>query len=188
MCLIGHKSIFVFASRSKDQEQASVRELLKYPDFMIIGAQKAATTTFHSLLVDASQGQICGYGDKEKHFFSGPGYEHDYEAAVAKYKSQFSGCGANQLTNDATPGYSAKPNTPQKIKESYSPEDFAKKKFIFLLREPVHRLYSEFQMACRVCEDTDVLMRKSDQEYKVGKTRLDRWIMQVAQLDANRSC
>lgn len=168
------------SSEGKDNKNKNKipREMLSYPDFMIIGAQKAATTTFHSLLVDASQGQICGEGDKEKFFFSSQEYERDYVNAVKKYIGQFSECKPGQLTNDATPSYTVNKDTPRRIKESYTPEEFAKKKFIFLLREPVHRHYSEFQMACRVCLTTEILKKKGMVEYKVGRTRVDRWIMQ----------
>lgn len=74
--------------------------LLNVPDIMLIGAMKSGTGSFHKLVVDESFGKICGYGEKEKHFFNNHEYVLNYKAHVAHYISQFSGCTNSQLTMD----------------------------------------------------------------------------------------
>jgi len=120
--------------------------LLEYPTIIMIGAMKAGTTSFHKLMVDKSQGKICDSGEKEKHFFNSKDYAIHYKEHVAYFKNEFKNCKPEQLTMDSTPGYSVNDMTVGRIQESYSPEDLSKKKFMLLLREPVARHYSEYQM------------------------------------------
>jgi len=74
--------------------------LLNVPDILLIGAMKSGTGSFHKLVVDESFQKICGYGEKEKHFFNNHEYVLNYKAHVAHYISQFSGCTTAQLTMD----------------------------------------------------------------------------------------
>ena len=122
--------------------------LLEHPDIFLIGAMKAGTTSFHNLVVDASNGLICGTGEKEKHFFNGGEYKNNYKGHVNNYNNEFKECKSNQMTMDSTPGYSVSKNVLPRIIESYSKTDLKKKKIVFILREPVGRHYSEFQMSC----------------------------------------
>ena len=92
---------------------------------------------------------------QEKHFFNGGDYVHKYAAQVQMYMDEFKGCKKNQLTLDSTPGYSAEPNVNDRMKETYLPEVLNKKYFIYLVREPVARHYSEYQMEVRLCLDVD---------------------------------
>ena len=48
-----------------------------------------------------------------------------------------------------------------------------KKKFILLMREPVARHYSEYQMSVRNCQDLEGHLNREDQEE--GKSRIERW-------------
>ena len=144
----------------------SSRDLVNYPDIFLIGAMKAGTTSFFKLLLSRGSTrenasfskEICDYGEKEKHFFVGHSYKTDYEAAKNKYISEFSGCNiSSQKTIDATPGMTSGSValTVQRMKQHYTKATLAKKKFIYILREPVARLYSEYQMAVRLCLDLD---------------------------------
>jgi len=125
----------------------------EYPDVLMIGAMKAGTTSLSSLM--RANPAICDYGEKEKHFFNGGEYVHKYAAQVQMYLDEFKGCKKGQLTLDSTPGYSAEPNVNDRMKETYLPEVLAKKYFIYLVREPVARHYSEYQMEVRLCLDVD---------------------------------
>ena len=125
----------------------------KYPDILMIGAMKAGTTSLSNLM--RANPAVCDYGEKEKHFFNGGDYVHKYAAQVQKYIDEFKGCKKNQLTLDSTPGYSVEPNVNDRMKETYLPEVLAKKYFIYLVREPVARHYSEYQMEVRLCLDLD---------------------------------
>jgi len=134
---------------------------LKEPNIFIIGAMKAGTTALSDLM--RKNQAICDKGEKEKHFFNGPDYKKKYHAAVKKYMEEFEGCGGDQLTLDATPGYSEKPNVNERMIESYSATDLARKYFIFSIREPISRHYSEYEMNIRFCLDTVGDLNRTDQ-------------------------
>lgn len=162
---------FIFAavgggrhSNEKIDVPYSSTDLLNQPDIFLIGAMKAGTTSFFKMLVSRNHSvsfsgrkEICDYGEKEKHFFVGHNYKTDYEAAKNRYISEYSGCNVSQKTIDATPGMSSGSValTIQRMKQHYTQATLAKKKFIYILREPVARLYSEYQMAVRLCLDLD---------------------------------
>ena len=122
---------------------------------------KAGTTALSDLM--RKNQAICDKGEKEKHFFNGPDYKKKYHAAVKKYMEEFEGCGGDQLTLDATPGYSEKPNVNERMIESYSATDLARKYFIFSIREPISRHYSEYEMNIRFCLDTVGDLNRTDQ-------------------------
>ena len=126
---------------------------IKYPDILMVGAMKAGTTSLSNLM--RSNSAICDYGEKEKHFFNGGDYSHNYEASVAKYLAEFKGCKKTQLTMDSTPGYSVEPDVVDRMRETYTPDVLDAKKFLFLVREPVARHYSEYQMEVRLCIDVN---------------------------------
>ena len=142
--------------KGKDHEV----EHIAYPDILMVGAMKAATTSLSNLM--RSNPAICDYGEKEKHFFSGGEYKHNYEATVAKYIAEFKGCKKSQLTMDSTPGYSVEPNVVDRMRETYTPDVLDAKKFLFLVREPVARHYSEYQMEVRLCIDLDGDLKLND--------------------------
>ncbi len=113
------------------------------PDIFIIGTMKGGTTSLEELL--SKHDQICFGEFQEKHYFDGQMKKPDYI-------NSFGSCKGSQLTLDKTPSYIRTPSAPKKIKESYSPEELAKKRFILILRDPVARMYSEYGMAIRYCE------------------------------------
>lgn len=125
------------------------RSLLKVPDFFIIGAMKCGTTSLNRLMFDHPS--ICNYGEKEKHFFDKTRYDTDYESHLEEYLSEFSECKSSQFTIDSTPSYIQYDEVPARLNESYAMRDLYKKKFILILREPVLRFFSEYQMRLRVC-------------------------------------
>jgi len=111
------------------------------PDFMIIGAQKAGTTSLFEDLM--RHPRIKRPLDKELHYFSDPG---NYQKGLAWYRSQFpirlSPAGAvagKQLTGEATPYYLFHPLAPQRIFET-----LPRVKLIVMLRDPVDRAFSHY--------------------------------------------
>jgi len=126
---------------------------LQDPNIFMIGAMKAGTTSLSDLM--RSNPHICDFGEKEKHFFSGGEYENKYDAEVERYKSEFSPCKDTQLTMDSTPGYSADVRVIERIRESYDAPTLRKQKYLYILREPISRHYSEYQMNVRLCIDAD---------------------------------
>jgi len=160
-------------------------EPLQYPDFFIIGAMKCGTTTLHKLLTDNPK--VCGEGEKEKHFFDKTSYITKYEAARQSYLDEFVDCRKDQLTIDASPDYISTSAVPERIAQSYSPDVLSRKRFILILRDPISRHYSEYQMRLRVCES----QFRGDREGKKPKRdddevyRAERYVRNCKQITYN---
>ena len=106
------------------------------PDFIIIGAQKAGTTALYRYL--SLHPGIIATKEKEHRFFN---CEKNYVKGPGFYQGLFSGASPYQLTFDASPGYLVEPQVSERIYH-YNPQV----KLIALLRNPVDRAYSAWQM------------------------------------------
>ena len=122
---------------------------LKYPDFFVIGAMKCGTTSLNKLIIEHPE--LCTTGKKEKHFFD-KDEEFGTDKGLTDYLEEFAKCDG-KYTIDSTPRYVQEDYVPGRIVSSYSKSNLAKKKFILVLREPIARQYSEYQMRVRVCLD-----------------------------------
>ena len=140
-------------AQSREREPFAPNDVLQVPDILLIGAVMAGTTNLYQLLVNNSA--ICESGEREKRLYIGKDYRKEYRHLVKTYVREFEGCNSSQLTIDAMPGYSAGkyPQVISRMKEHYSAQTMAGKRFIFVLREPVARLYSEYQASVRLCLD-----------------------------------
>jgi hypothetical protein len=110
------------------------------PDFLIIGAQKAGTTSlYHYLKVHPN---IFGnLGFKEVRYFDRPEhYNLGFSWYLGNFPSKFTK--GNKLTCDASPNYLYYDFVPERIKNDLG-ENI---KMIAVLREPVSRAYSAWQM------------------------------------------
>lgn len=106
------------------------------PDFLIIGAQKAGTSSlFHYL---AQHPDIDLPSNKELHFF-----DLQYENGIEWYSTLFPKKKflSRQITGEATPYYLFHPLVAERIHAHYPSI-----KLIVLLRNPIDRAYSQFQM------------------------------------------
>ena len=112
---------------------------MKQLDFIIIGAQKCATTTLFKYLNEHSQ--IAMPEDKEAPFFNGVTNKHDYEIFLER---TFDHAIARQVLGKASPQYMAHPDTPRRIKK-LAP----KIKIIAILKNPLERSFSHYKMAVR---------------------------------------
>lgn len=105
--------------------------LRKLPDFLIIGAQKAGTTSLHHYLsqnVKIKAGVI-----KEAQFFNMNYVRgHQYYRSIFPFDDDF-------LTFDATPDYLDHPDVPELCHQL-----LPKAKLIIMMREPVSRAFSHF--------------------------------------------
>jgi len=110
------------------------------PAFMIIGAQKAGTTALYSYL--SQHPGIAASPAKELHFFN---CEKKYLLGIDFYHSLFPSVGKNQLTFDASPSYLCHLNASKRI-FAYN----RKIKIIVLLRDPVERAYSAWNMYAKL--------------------------------------
>ncbi|MEQ9485775.1 sulfotransferase domain-containing protein [Coleofasciculus sp. F4-SAH-05] len=109
------------------------------PDFLIIGAQKAGTTSLyrylsqHPQILENKTWKEIRYFDLPENYSQGWGwYLGHFPSKVRK---------GNKLTCDASPSYLYFKHIPQLIKQ-----DLENIKMIAVLREPVSRAYSAWQM------------------------------------------
>jgi len=125
---------------------------VKLPDFFILGAAKSGTSSLFRYL--GEHPQIHSPAVKEPWFFSFPPPEDtdvpipNLAGAITElpdYVEQFSDCGENQITGEASPSYLFTPAVSiPKIKALYGPERAGQLKFFILLRNPVDRAWSKY--------------------------------------------
>lgn len=115
-------------------------------DFMIIGAQRAGTTSLYKFLDLLPP--FCGSDEKEVGYFS---IDSNYTKGTDWYHQQFDTCARGQLKFEATPEYLYYPYVPERIKKYKS--DL---KFIVLLRDPVDRCYSAWKLFKNIYEHDPV--------------------------------
>lgn len=108
------------------------------PAFLIIGTQKGGTTSlYHDL---TQHPDIKSAAVKEVHFF-----DEQYHFGYDWYKKNFpSDLPEGTITGEASPYYMFHPQTPGRVRE-WLPDV----KLIVLLRNPIHRAYSHYQMMVR---------------------------------------
>ncbi len=135
------------APRQQRHKKRLLRELDRFerksptgalPDFAIIGAQKGGTTSLYGLLVQHPY--VRGAVLKELHFF-----DDHFEERAEFYKRCFPQAehrnGRRTITGEATPYYLFHPHAPRRFAQT-APQA----RLIALLRNPVDRAYSHYQM------------------------------------------
>lgn len=115
----------------------STARFRKLPDFIIVGVQKGGTTSLFKDLENHKK--IKFNNNKEIHFF-----DRHYSKGIFWYRSWFPLKIDRRLTGEATPSYIFYPNVIKRMK-LYLP----KVKLILVLRNPVDRAYSHYQMEKR---------------------------------------
>jgi hypothetical protein len=126
------------------------------PTFLIIGAQKAGTSSLFRYL--SQHPGIRLPQRKELHFF-----DVRYGNGVEWYEGQFprQGLSSGYISGEASPYYLFHPLVPERVYRNYP--DI---RLIVLLRNPVDRAYSHFQMErSRNKEPEESFMRAVDLEY-----------------------
>lgn len=107
------------------------------PDFIVIGAQRAGTTSLFDAL--AAHAQILPSFRKEVHYF-----ELHHRRGVDWYRANFPLVrqkAGERITGEATPNYLAHPLVPERV-ASDAPEA----KLVVLLRNPVERTHSSWRL------------------------------------------
>ena len=123
---------------------------MSLPTFIIPGAPKCGTTALWSYLNEHPQ--VCMAGHKEPHFFTklqgelsigverpGPKRFVTFNKGLEWYEGLFKACGNALARGEASTQYFSAPDSPALIK-AY----LADPRLIFLLRDPVARLYSHY--------------------------------------------
>ena len=109
-----------------------------YPNFIIIGAMKCATTTLHEQL--ATQPGIFMSELKEPNFFSN---NNEYERGIDWYKGLFQSADSNDLCGESSTHYTKLPTYPKTI-ERIQTHLSEETKFIYMMRHPIDRLVSQY--------------------------------------------
>lgn len=110
---------------------------MRLPDFIIIGAAKAGTTSLYASL--SGHPDIFMSTPKEPEFFA---RDDRHSAGIAHYAQLFAGAGPGQVCGEASTLYSLAslfPETPARIRAAVPGV-----KLIYVLREPVARAYSYY--------------------------------------------
>lgn len=113
------------------------------PDFLIIGAQKAGTTSLFKYLGMHPSLQ-SSISTKELHFF-----DTYYARGENWYRANFPVSAPGKLCYEASPSYLMHPRVPQRAHAM-----LPKAKLLVLLRNPVERAYSSYQHQIRAGRET----------------------------------
>lgn len=125
---------------------------MKIPDFIVIGAQKSGTTSLFLLL--SKHPQLFLPARKEVQFFSSPML---YPKGINWYAEEFfAKCPTDCLAGEVSPQYMYSTEIAQRVHQGLPDA-----KIIAILREPIARAYSQYQMA-----------RRRDQEGRAPKDAL----------------
>ena len=117
------------------------------PNFFIVGAPKAGTTTLFSLLARHPEVFTPRYY-KEPHYFSSSTITDDNRIAIRDeqtYLGLFSGAERYRAVGEASTSYLRDPEVPRLLRE-FNPEA----RIIVLLRDPVERAFSHYLMRRRL--------------------------------------
>ena len=108
------------------------------PDFLIIGVQKGGTSSLFYYL--KFHPQIRRPIKKEVHYFN-----MFFDRGLTWYLAHFPLRSSKHITGEASPDYIFHPDSPQRVNE-FNPD----MKLILLLRDPIKRAYSAYQMNRRM--------------------------------------
>jgi Sulfotransferase domain len=101
------------------------------PDFLIVGAQKAGTTSLHSYLCEHAT--IEAPSTKEIHYF-----DRSYTRGLGWYRAHFGRRRQGLMTGEATPYYLFHPAVPHRVAK-----ELPGCRLIVLLRNPIDRAFSQ---------------------------------------------
>lgn len=107
------------------------------PNFLLVGATKAATTWLYQCLNDHPEIYVPSL--KEVNYFS-----LKYHRGEEWYKSFFKDVRAEKAIGELSPSYFTNAETPNRIK-AFNPD----MRLIFMLRDPIERAYSQYCMELR---------------------------------------
>lgn len=135
------------------------------PDFVIVGAQKAGTTSLYSYLLQHPQ--ILPAERKEVHFvdLNWPRGERWYRSHFPTFRDlarHEGGSHGRALTGEASPYYLYHPHTAQRLAEVVP-----QARIIILLRDPVARAYSHYRHNVRKGEEALSFLEALEREERI---------------------
>lgn len=109
----------------------------RLPDFFIIGAMKAATSSLHDQL--AAVDGIFMSDPKELYFFSD---DPVYAKGIDWYSSHFTDAVDGQVCGESTTHYAKRPTYPRTVERIG--QHVENPRFIYVMRHPIERLQSQY--------------------------------------------
>lgn len=132
------------------------------PNFIVIGAMKAGTTSLYHYL--RQHPQVFMAPEKEPHFFT---EEHNWHRGRAWYEALFEGADAALAVGEASTGYSKFPiylDVPARMAKIL-PEA----RLIYLMRDPIDRIQSHYLHRTAIREDHH-LLQPEDRSFRRAVT------------------
>lgn len=144
------------------------------PSFLVLGAQKAGTTSFFELL--KQHPSIRAPRLKEVNFFDkdwSKGLDH-YRSVFPRESEMVDGTGGSAVTFDNTPSYLYHPRVPRRVKETLPDA-----RFVVLLRNPTDRAYSHYLHATSLGRESlsfeEALAAEGSPNRSDGRTPVELW-------------
>lgn len=109
-----------------------------FPNLFIPGAAKSGTSTLHDLL--NQHPKICMSSSKEPYYLINDNFEYTKEEYNTKYKTLFKDKPEALYKGDSSTSYMLFPNFIERVKSNVTNDV----KFIFILRNPIDRIYSHY--------------------------------------------
>lgn len=109
------------------------------PNFLIVGAEKAGTTTLASMLAEHPEVFMCD--PKEPQFFT----HHKWDRGLRWYERLFDGADGYKAIGEASPAYTWAPESIEAPKRIY--ECLGEIKYLYIVRDPVERMISHYRHA-----------------------------------------
>ncbi len=128
----------------------------RLPDFVVAGAAKGGTTSLFYYL--QPHPQVWMPANKELHFFS-----NHFDRGPEWLRAQFAGAGADQIVGEMTPEYLEHPHAVERMATLIPAA-----KIVVILRHPVERAYSHYQMQRAKFSVEDPFTRILDLEEQGG--------------------
>lgn len=121
------------------------------PRFFLLGVQKAATTNFFNVLMDAGMEYVAAVNNADPNWFWKEPHVFDWDARYYGlgrdgWLSYYPLCShdTHAIGVDATPSYASSPVAPARIQTWYGPLLAPRLEFLVILREPLSRMHSSF--------------------------------------------
>jgi hypothetical protein len=143
----------------------------RWPDFIVIGAMKCATSTLHEQL--ARQPGIVMSDPKEPCFFSD---EERWAAGPDWYWSLFGGAGPDELCGESSTHYTKRPTYPVCVERMRAVLP-AGTRFVYVMRDPLERLVSQYVHEWSQREIREPLVRAVDAHPEL--VQYSRYAMQL---------
>ena len=108
------------------------------PNFLVVGAEKAGTTTLGQLLSEHPEAFMCD--PKEPRYFT-----QNWEKGESWYRDLFKKSEGYKAVGEASPAYTWAPESTTAVKKIYAL--LGPVKFIYIVRHPIERMISHYQHA-----------------------------------------